>query len=138
LTDAIWSQEVTRVTKQGWPIGVQRWLEWARSIGKPLALGEVGLMAKKFGPGGGRHPSEGWDNPIYIRRLLDFCKANAADIGFISYFNRDNASSPQLPAHLIRPWSGIESRATGCSRNPPGDNNRCGARAFREWMAANA
>ena len=138
LTDAIWNQEVVRVTREGWPIGVQRWLEWARSIGKPLALGEVGLMTKRFGPGGSRHPSEGWDNPVYIRRLLDFCKANAADIGFISYFNRDNTASSQLPAHLIKPWIGIESRATACSRNPPGDNNRCGARAFREWMAANA
>jgi hypothetical protein len=69
---------------------------------------------------------------------MEFTKANAADIAFISYFNRDNAPSTQLPAHLIKPWSGIESRATTCFRRPLGDNNRCGARAFRDWMAANA
>jgi hypothetical protein len=118
-------------------MGLQGWLDWARQVGKPLALGEVGLMAKTFGPNGSRPPSEGWDNPIYIQRLLAFCKANAADIAFISYFNRDNAASSKLPAHLIKPWSGIDARAASCSRTPPGDNLRCGARAFRAWMAAN-
>ncbi len=138
ISDAIWNEALTRRSRQGWPIGLQTWLDWARQIGKPLALGEVGLMAKRFGSGGGRHPSEGWDNPVYVRRLLDFCKANAADIGFISYFNRDNAASSSLPAHLIKPWTGIESNSVGCARTPPGDNLRCGARAFRQWMEANA
>ncbi|MGD9508642.1 MAG: hypothetical protein AB7X49_08850 [Geminicoccaceae bacterium] len=138
LTDAIWDREVMRLSRQGWPIGLQRWLDWARSTGRPLALGEVGLMTKKFGPDGGRPPSDGWDNPVYITRLLDFCRANAADIAFISYFNRDNAASPDLPAHLIKPWPGIDSQAAACAVTPPGDNNRCGARAFQEWMAANA
>ena len=138
LTDATWNEGLVKTSKQGWPIGIQRWLEWARSIGKPLAMGEVGLMAKRFGDGGGRHPSEGWDNPVYVTRLLDFCKANAADIGFISYFNRDNAASTSLPGHLIKPWTGIESPAVGCARTLPGDNLRCGARAFRQWMAVNA
>lgn len=137
LSDAIWNEALVRRSRQGWPMGLQGWLDWARQIGKPLALGEVGLMGKRFSEGGTRHPSEGWDNPVYINRLLGFCKANAADIAFISYFNRDNASSPDLPAHLIKPWTGIESDTVGCARTPPGDNFRCGARAFRGWMIAN-
>ena len=136
ISDAAWNEAVVRRSRQGWPIGLQTWLDWARSIGKALALGEVGLMTKRFGPDGRRPPSDGWDNPVYVRRLLDFCEANAADIGFISYFNRDNTASADLPAHLIRPWTGIDSSTTSCVRTPPGDNNRCGARAFRQWMAA--
>ena len=34
-------------------------------------------------------------------------------------------------------WDGIDDEFAICARTPPGDNNRCGARAYRQWMAAN-
>jgi hypothetical protein len=36
------------------------------------------------------------------------------------------------------PWTGMDAPSTSCARNPPGDNHRCSARTFRQWMAANA
>ena len=74
----------------------------------------------------------------FITKLLDFCKANAGSIGFISYFNIDPVSSGSLPGHLMKPWSGISTASTSCMRSPPGDNNRCSARAFASWAAANS
>jgi hypothetical protein len=136
LTEAIFNEAMVKTTKQGWPVGLLQWLNWGRSIGKPLALGEIGLMTRSF-VNGGRPPYDGWDNPEYVRLMLEFCKQNAADIGFVSYFNRDVTASLALPAHLIKPWTGIDTGAN-CVRNPPGDNNQCGARAFKQWMAANA
>ena len=60
-----------------------------------------------------------------------------ADIGFVCYFNQDNSSSADLPAHLIKTWPGIDDPSVNCVRFPVGDDNRCGARAFKQWMAAN-
>jgi len=138
FTDAIWNKELIRTSPQGWPIGLQRWLEWARQIGKPLALGEFGLMAKSITATGERPASEGWDNPAFIKLMLDFCTANASDIAFVNYFNRDNSASESLPAHLMKPWDGIDSPTASCERTPPGDNLRCGARAFRQWTASHS
>ncbi|MFZ1428375.1 MAG: hypothetical protein WAS21_16560 [Geminicoccaceae bacterium] len=137
LTDAEWTASLYTKTKSGGPLGIGSWLNWAKSIGRPLCLGEWALITKNTNADGTRPASDGWDNPVFIRNMLDFLKANAADIGFVSYFNTDNASSPDLPAHLIKDWVGIDEPSTSCVRFPVGDNNRCGARAFKQWMAAN-
>ncbi len=134
LTTAAWDQELTRRSPQGWPIGFQTWQSWANSVGKALAIAEWGLMSKTM-VDGKRAAYEGWDNPVFITKFLDFCRANTADIAYVSYFNSDNTASLQLPAHLIKTWPGIDD-ATACARTPPGDNNRCGARAFKQWVAA--
>ena len=93
-------------------------------------------MAKSITATGERPASEGWDNPAFIKLMLDFCTANASDIAFVNYFNRDNSASEALPAHLMKPWDGIDTPTASCERPPPGDNLRCGARAFRQWMAS--
>ena len=124
--------------KNGWPVGVVPWVEWARSVNKAFAFGEYGLMTKKTDEFGNRHPTQGWDNPVFIKGTLDFCKTYAADMAFVSYFNRDNSPSTDLPAHLIKPWPGIENPSVPCARLPVGDNNQCGARAYRDWMLANS
>ena len=67
--------------------------------------------------------------------VCGLARANAADIAYVSYFNSDNTPSTLLPAHLIKNWTGIDG-AGACNRTPPGDNNRCGARAFKQWAAA--
>ena len=137
LTDAEWNAQLYAKTKAGGPFGLGAWLDWAKSIGRPLCLGEWGLMTSYTNPDGSRPASDGWDNPVFIRNMLDFLKANAADIGFVSYFNSDPVASPDLPGHLIKPWPGIETPSTSCVRFPVGDNNRCGARAFRQWAIDN-
>lgn len=136
-TEAEWNAQLYARTKSGGPFGLGAWLNWANSTGRPLCLGEVGLMSWSMTSGGGRPSYEGWDNPLFITKLLDFCKANAGSIGFISYFNIDPVSSGSLPGHLMKPWSGISTASTSCTRSPPGDNNRCSARAFASWAAAN-
>ena len=137
LTDAEWNSNLYAQSKQGWPKGVGAWLNWAKSIGRPFCLGEFALMTSYVNPDGTRPVSDGWDNPVFIKKMLDFLKANAADIGFASYFNGDPVPSPDLPGHLIKTWPGIETPSTNCVRFPVGDNNRCGARAFRQWMIDN-
>ncbi len=138
LTDAEWNSQLYAKTKTGGPFGLGAWLDWARSIGRPLCLGEIGLMSSSMTSSGGRPAEEGWDNPLFITKLLDFCKTNAADIGFVAYFNIDSIASTSLPQHLMMPWTGIDEPSTSCTRSPPGDNNRCGARAFKQWTTANS
>ena len=137
LTDAEWTANLYTKTKTGGPQGIGSWLNWAKSIGRPLCLGEWALITKNVNPDGSRPASDGWDNPVFIRNMLEFCKTNAADIGFVCYFNQDNSSSADLPAHLIKTWPGIDDPSVNCVRFPVGDDNRCGARAFKQWMAAN-
>ena len=138
LNDVEWNTNLYAQSKQGWPRGIGAWLNWAKSIGRPLCLGEWALMTKNTNPDGSRPASDGWDNPVFIKNMLDFLKANAADIGFVSYFNQDVAPSPDLPGHLIKTWPGIDEPSTNCVRFPVGDNNRCGARAFKQWASSNS
>ena len=37
---------------------------------------------------GQRPAHEGWDNPVFITKFLDFCQANAADIGYVVLFQQ--------------------------------------------------
>ena len=136
LTEVAFQASLIERDRKGWPVGIGPWLEWARSVNKGFALGEWGLVSKKMNADGTRPTTQGWDNPIFIKGTLDFCMANAEDIAFISYFNRDNSASADLPAHLLKMWDGIDDEFAICARTPPGDNNRCGARAYRQWMAA--
>ena len=138
LTEVDWNTNLYAQSKQGWPQGVGAWLNWAKSIGRPLCLGEWALITKNTNPDGSRPASDGWDNPLFVKNMLEFCKTNAADIGFISYFNSDNAPSADLPAHLIKTWPGIGDPSVNCVRFPVGDNNRCGARAFKQWIGNNS
>jgi hypothetical protein len=86
-------------------------------------------------PEGTRPYHEGWDNPVFIRGMLDFFKDHADQVAFVAYFNRDLAPAQHLPGHYIAPWPGIDNPAIACARTPVGDVNRCGAREWRAWMA---
>lgn len=137
MTPSQLTKNFNQRTKQGWPIGIAAWLDWAKSIGKPLAIGEWGVWTKAKLADGSRPDNQGWDNPVFIQGLLDFCLANAADIAFISYYNVDNTPALDMPAHLIRTWPGIADDSVDCVRTPPGDNNSCSARALSKWMLNN-
>ncbi|MFO1049107.1 MAG: hypothetical protein U1E52_14550 [Geminicoccaceae bacterium] len=135
MTPSELAKNFNQRTKQGWPIGIAAWLEWAKSIGKPLAVGEWGVWTKAKLTDGSRPANQGWDNPVFIQGFLDFCLANAADIAFVSYFNVDNSPAADLPAHLIRTWPGMADNSVSCAFTPPGEVNRCSARALSQWMA---
>lgn len=114
---------------------MEAWADWASSTGRLLAIGEFGLVTWTKGPDGARPAHEGWDNPAYIGFMLDFFEANAARLAFASYFNRDYAPEPDLPASFMAPWPGIDNDGIPCARMPVGGNNRCGARAWRRLLA---
>ncbi|MGD9508330.1 MAG: hypothetical protein AB7I59_25240 [Geminicoccaceae bacterium] len=135
MTPAEWSANILRRSKQGWPIGLAVWRDWAKAKGRLLAVGEWGLMSMKTTETGGRPSHEGWDNPTFVTQFLEFCRANAADMAFACYFNKDVVASASLPGHLIGPWDGLDDSGVTCERAPPGDLNRCGSRAFAQWMA---
>jgi Glycosyl hydrolase family 26 len=68
-------------TLYGGPVGLGAWVKYARSEGKKLSIAEW-AVAK---------PSQGGsaDNPFYISKMLKFFRANAGDMGFECYFNRE-------------------------------------------------
>ena len=136
LSDAEFAVNSRAYSRQGWPKGIQTWADWATATGRLLAVGEFGLMTTEATAEGTRPYHQGWDNPAFIRGMLNLFRDYADRVAFLCYFNRDLASSPDLAGHLIAPWSGIEDPAIACARTPVGDVNRCGARAWRAWMAA--
>ena len=135
MSDAEFRTNISRVSRQGWPRGMKTWADWATSTGRLFAVGEFGLMTTETTAQGTRPPHEGWDNPAFIRNMLDFFKDHADQVAFACYFNRDLAPPADLPGHRIAPWPGIENPAIACARTPVGDVHRCGAREWRAWMA---
>jgi beta-mannanase len=65
-----WAEYAT-ASKNGEPVGVEAWRQFAERHGKPLALSEWGLN-----PAGG-----GGDNPEYIRRMHDWMAQHAVQPG---------------------------------------------------------
>ena len=63
LTDVEWNTNLYAQSKQGWPRGVGAWLNWAKSIGRPLCLGEWALMTKNTNPDGSRPAFGGLGQP---------------------------------------------------------------------------
>ncbi|MFO1071450.1 MAG: hypothetical protein U1E17_01835 [Geminicoccaceae bacterium] len=135
FTQAEFDAKAAATSKQGWPKGMAAWADWAVAHGRLLAIGEFGLVSWTKNPDGSRPYFEGWDNPAFINLMLDFFQANAARLAFACYFNRDYAAAADMPASYIAPWAGLEDAATACERQPVGDNNRCGARAWRNRLA---
>jgi hypothetical protein len=71
VTDAqAWTTYAT-TTRNGIPVGVEMWRQFAQSHGKPLSLPEWGLNS---GSGGG-------DNPAYIQGMHDWISEHAAQPG---------------------------------------------------------
>ncbi|MDQ5854133.1 MAG: hypothetical protein M3380_19100 [Chloroflexota bacterium] len=81
----VWEREYLRTRNNGtFPAGFGSWLNYAKSKGKLLSIGEWGLIQKDRNGGG--------DNPLFIRKMLEFCRTNAANIAYESYFNKDTSS----------------------------------------------
>ena len=79
-SEEIWTRDFN-TTFQGGPGGVNAWLAYARSKGKPLSFPEWGVSS--LGAGADRVP----DNAFYIRKMLEFISANAQHIAYEAYAN---------------------------------------------------
>lgn len=123
--DAQWESRLWEVRpgKGGSPVGLGRWLEYARSKGKRLSVPEWGV-------GGPRNicGNPGFDNPFFIRKMYEFFRTNAASIAYEAYFNGDDGSghdengSHRLTPNHYNPRSAAAYKAlwsSGVSEPPP-------------------
>ena len=76
----------------GGPKGIGNWLTCANGQGKKLSFGEWAQVGGVAAGGG--------DNPFFINKMLAFFKANAAHIGYESYFNFNHAPNIHNFANL--------------------------------------
>lgn len=78
-TEEAWARNMVQRDKHGGPRGIGTWLEFAQDRGKPFAVAEWGI---------GKHLTmDPFDNPVFIRKMFDFFRDNAADLAYESYFN---------------------------------------------------
>ena len=75
---AVWDQYY-KATYNGGPWGIGAWLDFARSRGKRLGIGEWAVWAVPDN----KKP----DDPVYIDNMYRFFKANAGSIAYETYFN---------------------------------------------------
>lgn len=72
--------------------GLNFWVEFARTHGKPLSIPEWAVTWRSDGHGGG-------DNPEFIKNMMDFIENPVNQVRYANYFNnRDNATL----AHDVR------------------------------------
>ncbi|HEY0435950.1 MAG TPA: hypothetical protein VGC92_04875 [Phenylobacterium sp.] len=88
-TQALWDKYYG-VSFNGWPWGLGAWLQFARSHGKKLGLGEWGLWDRGQGPAQA-------DDPVYIDNMYRFFRDNAADIAYETYLNGIAGQHPLCP-----------------------------------------
>lgn len=118
-----------------WSRGLAWWRDWCKAKGKIFGVPEWGVWSETIQEDGVSRPShEGWDNPVFVERMLSFFADSADMIGPVAYFNTDFVKDVNFPGNRIATWPGIDDPTAPCARTPIGDVNRCASRAFREWM----
>lgn len=99
-TEDDWRNRYMEVRKgTGSPVGLGRWLEYAKSKAKRLSIPEWGV-------GGPRNlcGRPGFDNPFFIGKMYEFFKINASNIAYESYFNGDDGSGDdENGSHRLAP-----------------------------------
>jgi hypothetical protein len=79
-TQALWDQYYT-MTYNGGPWGLGTWLDFAKSRGKKLGIGEWGLWRRD-----GLSAAQA-DDPVYIANMYRFFRDNAGSVAYETYFN---------------------------------------------------
>ncbi len=74
----------------GWPWGLGAWLQFAKSHGKKLGVGEWGLWDRGQGAAMA-------DDPVYIDNMYRFFRDNAGDIAYETYLNGMTGLHPLCP-----------------------------------------
>jgi hypothetical protein len=90
--ESAWARNARNETRGG-PTGLQTWLDFAVSRGKPLSLPEYAIRADLKDGGGG-------DNDVYVRKIFDFISANREHIAYENYFNLGNDGHRVFPPDL--------------------------------------
>ena len=67
------------------------WLDYAKSNGKKMSVGEWGLITGD--------PASGGDNPVFIQKMMDFYRSNSGSIAYESYFNKNNSRRHALASN---------------------------------------
>ena len=109
-TEAAWTAGLNRQHERtGSPIGLGRWLAYAKSKGKRLSVPEWGVGGPRDVCG-----QPGIDNALFIRKMHAFFAANASSIAYEAYFNGHGSfdSGRWCQGH------GAGAGAPLCSRTP--------------------
>jgi hypothetical protein len=85
-----WSAAYNATIKGG-PRGMGAWLNYAKSNGKKLSVGEWGLITGD--------PASGGDNPVFIQKVMEFYRSNAGSIAYECYFNKNNSRRHALASN---------------------------------------
>ena len=104
VNQTTWDKDYNK-TYLGGPKGVGSWLAYVNSQGKKLSFSEWALIGGVTGGGG--------DNPFFITRMLSFFQANAANIGYESYFNTDHAPNIHMLSEMPNGASTYQSMMAG-------------------------
>jgi hypothetical protein len=78
-TQALWDRYYG-ATYNGGPWGLGAWLDFARSRGKKLGVGEWAIWDRG-------QPASVADDPVYVDNMYRFFRDNAGDIAYETYFN---------------------------------------------------
>ena len=89
-TQAVWDKMYNEM-QGGGPAGLGTWLTFAKTHHKKFMLGEWAISNGVY---------DGTDNPLFIRNMYGFLKANATNIAYDSYFNCPKDAGT---AHLVYP-----------------------------------
>ena len=88
-TQALWDKYYG-LSFNGWPWGLGAWLQFAKSHGKKLGVGEWGLWDRGQGAAMA-------DDPVYIDNMYRFFRDNAGDIAYETYLNGMTGLHPLCP-----------------------------------------
>jgi len=102
-TEAQWNAFFNSKHRDGRnPRGLGTWLAFARKRGKKLSVPEWGIGGPfvPFSKCGGE---SGIDNPLFMRKMFGFLKANAKDIAYEAYFNGHGAETARRGSHKLAP-----------------------------------
>ena len=83
-----WHKNLKSLTRGG-PVGLQTWLDFAISRGKPLSLPEYAIRADLDAGGG--------DNDVYVQKVFEFISENRQHIAYENYFNMGNDGHRVFP-----------------------------------------
>lgn len=98
-TQANWNESAQSGTLAN-PIGIEKWLDFAKKRGKKLSVAEWGITNR--GPDTRYYQGSG-DNDLFIKNMFNFFKSNSKNIAYESYFNCTGGEDPSV--YILYPSS---------------------------------
>jgi hypothetical protein len=102
---AAWDQQYLRRDRFGGPIGIGRYLEMAKRLGKKLAISEWAVSNNNNDP-------RSTDNPFFVKKMHEFFQRNTASLAYEAYFNcASPGSGYQIAPGTINPKTAAQYKA---------------------------